>query len=115
MIAREFGRIVHLVARLTGAQAEYIHYATTKAALNSFTRHLWSLVSRQRVNCVAPGLTDTDLARSANPGLVEKLIAGTPLKRIGKPEEMAAAVRFLLSEESSFITGQTLPVCGGRA
>ena len=67
-----------------------------------------------RVNCVAPGLTDTELSRSANPDLVEQLIAITPMGRMAAPDEIAAVVRFLLSEESSFVTGQTIVACGGR-
>ncbi len=118
MIARRFGRIVN-ISSLAGLikKKDLIHYATTKAALISFTRHCSEAFAPHniRVNCVAPGLTETDLARAAGAGLVEQLIAVTPLGRIGQPEEMASAVRFLLSEESSFITGQTLSVCGGRA
>jgi 3-oxoacyl-[acyl-carrier protein] reductase len=116
MLSRGFGRIVN-ISSLAGfvQKPEYIHYATTKAGLISFTRHCAvAFAPHVRVNCVAPGLTDTDLARTANPGVVDRLISVTPLKRIGKPEEMAAAVKFLLSEESSFITGQTISVCGGR-
>ena len=54
------------------------------------------------------------MGRSANPDMVEQLIAATPLGRMAAPEEMAAAVKFLLSEDSSFITGQTIVACGGR-
>jgi 3-oxoacyl-[acyl-carrier protein] reductase len=94
---------------------EMVHYGTTKAAVIAFTRNCSeAFAPHVRVNCVAPGLTDTDMARSANPALVEQLIAITPLGRMGKPEEIAAVVRFLLSEESSFITGQTIVACGGR-
>ena len=89
---------------------------TSKAAVISFTRHCAEAFAPHnvRVNCVAPGLTDTELARTANPGLVAQLIAATPLGRMARPEEIAAVVRFLLSEESSFITGQTISACGGR-
>lgn len=117
MIARRFGRIVN-IASLAGLvkKKDMIHYATTKAAVIAFTGHCAVAFAPHnvRVNCVSPGLTDTDLARSANPGVVDQLIAVTPLGRMGTPDEMARAVRFLLSEESSFITGQTISVCGGR-
>jgi 3-oxoacyl-[acyl-carrier protein] reductase len=116
MIARRFGRIVN-ISSLAGLikKKDMIHYATSKAAVIAFTRHCAeAFAPHVRVNCVAPGLTDTDLARNANPNVVEQLIAITPLGRMGKPEEMASVVRFLLSEESSFVTGQTLSVCGGR-
>ena len=118
MIARGFGRIVN-VASLAGIilKKDMIHYATTKAAVISMTRHCAEAFAPHnvRVNCVAPGLTDTDLAGSGNPGMIDKLIAATPLGRIGQPGEMASVIRFLLSEDSSFVTGQTVVACGGRS
>ncbi len=117
MIARRFGRIVN-VASLAGLvkKKDMIHYATAKAAVIAFTRHCAEAFAPHnvRVNCLAPGLTETELSKTANPGLVDKLIGITPMGRIAQPEEMAAVVRFLLSDESSFITGQTLAACGGR-
>jgi NAD(P)-dependent dehydrogenase (short-subunit alcohol dehydrogenase family) len=116
MVARGFGRIVN-ISSLAGQikKKDMIHYATAKAAVIAFTRNCAEALAPQvRVNCVAPGLTETDMARNADPALVKQLIAVTPLGRMGKPEEMAAVVRFLLSEDSSFITGQTITACGGR-
>jgi 3-oxoacyl-[acyl-carrier protein] reductase len=117
MIAREYGRIVN-ISSLAGIKIKgrMISYATTKSALISFTRHCAESFAPYniRVNCVAPGLTNTELARSANPDLVEHLISITPMGRIGEPEEIARVVKFLLSDDSSFVTGQTVPACGGR-
>ena len=117
MIARNYGRIVN-VASLAGLvkKKDMIHYATAKAAVIAFTRHCAEAFAAHnvRVNCLAPGLTETELSKTANPGLVDKLIGITPMGRIAQPEEMASVVRFLLSDESSFITGQTLAACGGR-
>lgn len=117
MIARRFGRIVN-VSSLAGLVKKkgMIHYATAKAAVISFTRHCAEAFAPHnvRVNCVAPGLTNTELAQSANPDQIEELIGITPLGRMAQPEEMASVVRFLLSEESSFVTGQTIAACGGR-
>lgn len=117
MIAREFGRIVN-ISSLAGIKIKgrMISYATTKSALISFTRHCAEAFAPYniRVNCVAPGLTNTELARTANPDLVEQLISITPMGRIGEPEEIAGVVKFLLSDDSSFVTGQTVPACGGR-
>ena len=118
MIARRFGRIVNissLAAILL--KRNMIHYATTKAAVIAFTRHCAQAFAEHnvRVNCLAPGLTDTDLAQSGNPGMVEELIATTPLGRMADPGEMASVVRFLLSDDSSFVTGQTIVACGGRS
>ncbi|MCY3554587.1 MAG: glucose 1-dehydrogenase [Gemmatimonadetes bacterium] len=118
MIERGFGRIVN-VASLAGIilKKDMIHYATTKAAVISLTRHCAEAFAPHnvRVNCVAPGLTDTDLAGSGNPGMIDRLIASTPMGRIAQPGEMASVIRFLLSEDSSFVTGQTVTACGGRS
>jgi 3-oxoacyl-[acyl-carrier protein] reductase len=117
MIARRFGRIVN-ISSLAGLikKKDMIHYATSKAAVIAFTRHCAEAFApyNVRVNCLAPGLTETELSRAANPGLIQQLIAITPLGRMAQPEEMASGVKFLLSEESSFITGQTICACGGR-
>ena len=118
MIERGFGRIVN-VASLAGIilKKDMIHYATTKAAVISLTRHCAEAFAPHnvRVNCVAPGLTDTDLAGSGNPGMIDRLIASTPMGRMALPGEMASVIRFLLSEDSSFVTGQTVTACGGRS
>ena len=118
MAAAGYGRIVNIssIAATTNPRANMIDYGTSKAALNSFTRHASAALAPHgiRVNCVAPGLTETELALSANPGATKAIIAGTPLKRIGQPAEIAAAVRYCLSEDSSFMTGQTIAVDGGR-
>lgn len=117
MLARGFGRIVNISSLAAVIlKPDMIDYATTKAAVIALTRHCAAaLAPHIRVNCVAPGLTDTDLARTANPEAVQSLIAATPLQRMADPGEIAATVRFLLSEESSFITGQTIVACGGRS
>jgi 3-oxoacyl-[acyl-carrier protein] reductase len=117
MIARRFGRIVN-ISSLAGLmkKPQMIHYATSKAAVIALTRSCAEALApyNVRVNCVAPGLIETDMVRAADPQLVAQLIAVTPLGRIGQPDEIAATVRFLLAEESSFITGQTIAACGGR-
>jgi NAD(P)-dependent dehydrogenase (short-subunit alcohol dehydrogenase family) len=117
MIARGFGRIVNvssLAAKIL--KPDMIDYATTKAAVIAFTRHCAAAFAPHvRVNCVAPGLTNTDLAQSANPDAVLRLISATPLGRMAEPAEIAEVVRFLLSEQSSFVTGQTIVACGGRS
>lgn len=117
MIARRFGRIVN-VSSLAGVvmKKNMIHYATAKAAVIAFTRNCSEAFapSNIRVNCVAPGLTNTDITQGSDPALVQQLINITPLGRMAEPEEIASVVRFLLSEESSFVTGQTIVACGGR-
>jgi len=117
MIERRFGRIVN-VSSIAGIElkSRMIHYAVTKAALISFSRNCAEAFApyNVRVNCVAPGLTNTDLAKSANPGLINEIISITPMGRMAEPDEIAAVIRFLLSDESSFVTGQTVAVSGGR-
>lgn len=118
MIARKFGRIVNISSLAAVIlKPDMIDYATTKAAVIAFTRHTAAALAPHniRVNCVAPGLTNTDLAQAANPDVVQRLIESTPLGRMAEPSEIASTVRFLLSEESSFITGQTIVACGGRS
>jgi 3-oxoacyl-[acyl-carrier protein] reductase len=118
MVKRGFGRIVNISSLASVMLKEnMIHYATTKAAVTAFTRHCSAALARHdiRVNCVAPGLTDTDIAHEANPGMIDGLIAATPMGRMADPEEIASVVRFLLSDDSSFVTGQTIVACGGRS
>ena len=116
MIERQFGRIVN-ISSLSGLvrKKNQIHYGTTKAAVNSFTKHCAQAFAafNVRVNCVAPGLTRTELSMSANPD-IPRLIALTDMGRMAEPAEIAEVVAFLLSDRSSFISGQTISVCGGR-
>ncbi len=116
MIRAQRGRIVLIgsVWGRTGAACE-VHYSASKAAIRGMTRALAKELgpSHITVNCVDPGWIDTDM----NAGHTEEDAAAfseeTPLSRIGRPEEVAAAVRFFASEEASFITGQCLGVDGG--
>ncbi len=117
MIQREFGRIVTVssVAALRPRRMQ-IHYATAKAGVIALTRCCAEAFAPHniRVNCVAPGLTETEMAHVLTAESIAKVVNETPLGRIGQPHEIAATIRFLLSEESSFITGQTIVACGGR-
>ncbi len=117
MIERRYGRIVNVSSLAAIAlKKDMIHYATSKAAVIAFTRHCAEAFApfNVRVNCVAPGLTNTELAQSSNPGLVEQIISATPMGRMAEPSEIASVVKFLLSEDSGFVTGQTVVACGGR-
>jgi NAD(P)-dependent dehydrogenase (short-subunit alcohol dehydrogenase family) len=117
MITRRFGRIVTLssVAALRPRKRQ-IHYATAKAGVIAFTRCCAEAFApyNVRINGVAPGLIDTEMAKVLPPEARQDVVEGTPLNRLGTPEEVAALIQFLLSEESSFITGQTVAVSGGR-
>jgi NAD(P)-dependent dehydrogenase (short-subunit alcohol dehydrogenase family) len=117
MIARQFGRIVLVssVAALRPRKMQ-IHYAASKAGVIALTRCCAEAFAPHnvRVNCVAPGLIETEMARILPDAIRTRIVAETPMGRIGQPEEIAAVIRFLLSEESSFLTGETLSASGGR-
>lgn len=117
MIEREWGRIVN-VASIAGLRARpsCIAYSVSKAGLIAFTRSLAQAIAADgvRVNAVAPGLTETDILADVDQSKLDALIEATPMRRIGQPEEMAEVVTFLLSDRSSFMTGQTVAASGGR-
>ncbi len=117
MLAQKWGRIVTTssVAALRPRKNQ-VHYAASKAAVIAMTRCMaeaWA-PSNIRVNCVCPGLTETEMSYALPPALRQSVIDQTPLGRVGEPEEIANVIRFLASEESSFMTGQTVVACGGR-
>jgi 3-oxoacyl-[acyl-carrier protein] reductase len=117
MIARRFGRIVTLssVAALRPRQMQ-IHYSSAKAGVMALTRCCAEAFAPHnvRINCIAPGLIETEMAHVLSDETIARVTRETPLARLGQPEEIANVIRFLLSEESSFMTGQTLAVSGGR-
>jgi NAD(P)-dependent dehydrogenase (short-subunit alcohol dehydrogenase family) len=90
-------------------------YGTAKAALNHLTQQLATeLAPAVRVNAVAPGPIPTDFNRESIEGREDKVVSAIPLKRLGEPADIGAAVAFLLSDDASWITGQILVVDGGR-
>jgi NAD(P)-dependent dehydrogenase (short-subunit alcohol dehydrogenase family) len=108
---------VSSVASRTGAGGEYVDYAASKGAIDTLTLGLASEVSDEgiRVNCVRPGFIYTDMhASGGEPNRVDRLKDALPLKRGGKPEEVAAAISWLVSNESSYTTGSFIDVAGGR-
>jgi len=116
MLAKGYGRIV-CIASIAGlrARGSMITYSTSKAAVIAFARSCAeSFGPSIRVNCVAPGLIETDMGASMGAEAMKRLADEAYLKRIGQPEEIAETVLFLLSDRSSFTTGQTYVADGGR-
>lgn len=116
MMKARYGRIVN-VTSVVGASgnAGQANYSAAKAGVAGMSRSLGrELGSRNiTVNCVAPGFIDTDMTRGLPDGQREALLGQIPLQRLGRPEEIAAAVAFLASPEAGYITGATLHVNGG--
>jgi NAD(P)-dependent dehydrogenase (short-subunit alcohol dehydrogenase family) len=112
------GSIVNVssIIGLTSAELPQAAYATSKAGLLGLTRDLaaqWSGRRSIRVNALAPGFFESEMTDVCQPGYLESLAERTPLGRIGRPEEIAAVVVFLLSDAASFMTGSTVVVDGG--
>lgn len=116
MISRKSGSIVNISSMWgqVGASCE-VHYSASKAAMIGFTQALAKEVgpSGVRVNCIAPGVINTDMNAHLDEETMDALRDETPLMRIGTPDEIARAALFLAGEGASFITGQTLGVNGG--
>ena len=116
MIHSKHGRIINVSSMwgISGASCE-VHYSAAKAALIGFTKALAKEagLSGITVNCVAPGVIDTDMNAHLSPEDIESLRYDTPVNRIGTAEDVAEAILYLASEKASFITGQVLSVDGG--
>ena len=117
MISRQYGRIVLMssIAALRERENQ-VHYSASKAAVIAMTRCLAQAWAKHniRVNSICPGLIDTDMANTLAPEVHQHIMANTPMGRLGKPEEIAGLIRFLVSDESSFMTGQAVVASGGR-
>ncbi len=116
MIAQKSGRIINVgsVWGRMGASCE-VHYSASKAGLRGLTQALAKELgpSNITVNCVEPGVIDTDMNAILDESAIYELAQATPLCRIGKAEEVAAVIGFLASNEASFVTGACIPVDGG--
>ena len=118
MISQKWGRVINIGSMWgkCGASCE-VHYSTSKAGLRGMTMALAKELgpSGITVNCVEPGVIETDMNADLDEQTITQLCDETPMSRIGKPSDVAALVGFLASDEASFITGQTIGVDGGYA
>jgi len=116
MMRQKQGRIINIssVSGVVG-QAGQTNYSASKAGMIGFTKSLAKELGQRgiTVNAVAPGFVVTDLTADLPSELMQKAIDITPLRRMGKPEEIAYAVAFLASDEAAFITGEVLTIDGG--
>ncbi len=116
MIGKKYGRIVNISSMwgVRGGSCE-VAYSASKSAVIGFTRALAKELgpSGITVNCIAPGVIDTDMNNIIEPEIMQELRDETPVMRLGTPEDVAAAAVFLASDAAAFVTAQTIGVDGG--
>lgn len=116
MMKARFGRIIN-ISSVVGqmGNAGQTNYAASKAGLEGFSRALAREIGSRgvTVNCVAPGLIETDMTDELDERLLNSMLDAVPLGRLGQPDDIAAAVSFLASDEAGYITGSVLAVNGG--
>ena len=116
MMKSRKGRIINITSVVAEmGNAGQANYAATKAGVEGFSRTLAREIgSRQvTVNCVAPGLIETDMTDELDERLLNSMLDAVPVGRLGQPEDVAAAVAYLASDEASYVTGAVIPVNGG--
>src|SRR5512134_1620883 len=117
MRERSFGRIVN-IGSINGQAGQYgqVNYAAAKSGIHGFTKALAQEGAPKgiTVNAIAPGYIDTDMVAAVPPNVLEKIVARIPVGRLGKADEIARAVLFLVADEAGFITGSTMSINGGQ-
>jgi len=117
MREQSFGRIVN-IGSINGQAGQYgqVNYAAAKSGIHGFTKALAQegAAKNVTVNAIAPGYVDTDMVRSVPENVLEKIIAGIPVKRLGTADDIARGVLFLTADEAGFVTGSTMSINGGQ-
>jgi acetoacetyl-CoA reductase len=117
MTGRGYGRIVN-IGSINGQAGQYgqVNYAAAKSGIHGFTKALAQEGARAgvTVNAIAPGYIDTDMVAAVPQEVLAKIVARIPVGRLGKAEEIARGVAFLVGEDAGFITGSTLSINGGQ-
>ncbi|MBC7445231.1 MAG: acetoacetyl-CoA reductase [Polaromonas sp.] len=116
MVEAGFGRIIN-ISSVNGQKGQFgqVNYSTAKAGLHGFTMALAQEVASKgvTVNTVSPGYIGTDMVKAIRPEVLEKIVAGVPAKRLGKPEEIASIISWIASEEGGYATGADFSLNGG--
>jgi acetoacetyl-CoA reductase len=114
---RNFGRIVN-IGSINGQAGQYgqVNYAAAKSGIHGFTKALAQEGAAKgiTVNAIAPGYIDTDMVRAVPEEVLKKIVARVPVGRLGRADEIARAVLFLVADDAGFITGSTLSINGGQ-
>ena len=117
MVDRGYGRIVN-IGSINGQAGQYgqVNYAAAKSGIHGFTKALAQEGARAgvTVNAIAPGYIDTDMVSAVPQEVLAKIVARIPVNRLGKAEEIARGVAFLVDENAGFVTGSTLSINGGQ-
>jgi acetoacetyl-CoA reductase len=116
MLEAGFGRVVN-ISSVNGQRGQFgqTNYATAKAGMHGFTMSLAQEGAAKgiTVNTISPGYVETPMTLAMRDDVREAIVAGVPMRRMGRPEEIASAVAFLVAEENGYVTGANLPVNGG--
>jgi len=117
MLTRNFGRIVN-IGSVNGQAGQYgqVNYAASKSGIHGFTKALAQEGAAKgiTVNAIAPGYIDTEMVAAVPANVLEKIVARIPIGRLGKAEEIARGVAFLVADDAGFVTGSTLSINGGQ-